>query len=127
MTDSAAEGLPESELDVDAILLGNFTPGLDGFEMAHFHHLDRRQRAAQQGAGALSGGIPPVTELRVHSSSLLRIKEATEEMRRHSLRLEGVVKQRTGELMRAREEMAAARHAAHAAHLDTIRRLVAAA
>jgi putative two-component system response regulator len=68
-----------------------------------------------------------VTELRLRSSWLLRLKEARDAIRRHRADLEETVEERTHALRKSLEATAEAQRGTHEAHLDTIRRLVIAA
>ena len=110
----------EVELDVDAILLGQPVPG--GLVRSGNRFADgvtEQEDRTEDGSGD--------AEVRVHSASLLRIKESAAAIEARCARLERALERRNGELRRARYEMAAARRATQAARLDTIRRLVAAA
>jgi putative two-component system response regulator len=92
--------------------------------------LDRREdrlRAVEMGVNDfLSKPFDP-TELRLRSQWLLRMKDATDALKRHGQEMERRVNERTGALREALEETAAAQRDTHRAHLDTIRRLVLAA
>ncbi|MBI4420920.1 MAG: HD domain-containing protein [Gemmatimonadetes bacterium] len=121
------EGFAESDLDIDAILLGADAGQPADAEIFSSGDADARPWADGMGARGFDAGLLERSELRVHTGTLLWMKEAAEAIRRRSARLEKVVERRTGELRRMQEEMAAARQATQAAHLDTIRRLVAAA
>jgi putative two-component system response regulator len=139
------EALAKLALDVDLVLLDAEMPGMDGFAVARriradeAHHdvpiimvtgLDSREdrlRAVEAGVNDFIAKPVDRTELGLRSASLLRVKEATDEIKRHRARLEDEVARRTAELRRTLEEMAEAQRDTYRAHLDTIRRLVAAA
>ena len=99
----------ESELDVDALLFGAGSPGASS--------TDPEQPGDQASE----------IEVRIHTASLQWIRNAAAAIEARSERLERLLQKRTVELRRAKLEMAAARRATHAANLDTIDRLVAAA
>jgi putative two-component system response regulator len=120
-------------------------PGLDGFEVARRIRSDPdvhdvpimmvtgldsradRLRAVEAGVNDFIAKPFDLTELKLRSASLLRMKRATDALKRYSSELEQVVQRRTSDLRSALEDTAAAQRNTHAAHLDTIRRLVIAA
>jgi putative two-component system response regulator len=109
-----------AELDIDALLFGGTLPDQavhGGNRLAS--SASEHQERTDYGSGD--------AEVRVHSASLLWIKDAAAAIEARCARLERVLEQRTGELRRAQLEVAAARRATHAARLETIDRLVAAA
>ncbi|HUO63040.1 MAG TPA: HD domain-containing phosphohydrolase [Terriglobales bacterium] len=139
------EALAKLPLGADLVLLDARMPGLDGFEVARrirsdpehcdlpiimVTGLDSREdrlRAVEAGVNDFIAKPFELTELRVRTESLLRLKEATDALKRHRAELEQAVAKRTGDLRSALEGMAAAQRSTYAAHLDTIRRLVIAA
>ena len=139
------EALAKLPLGVDLVLLDARMPGLDGFEVtrriraAPEHHdlpiimvtgLDSREdrlRAVEAGVNDFIAKPFELTELRVRTESLLRLKQATDLLKRHRAELEQTVAKRTADLRVALEGMAEAQRSTYAAHLDTIRRLVIAA
>jgi len=139
------EALAKLPLDVDLVLLDAEMPGLDGFEVARriradpeyldlpvimVTGLDSREdrlRAVEAGVNDFIAKPFDLTELRVRCTSLLRLKAATDELKRHQVDLEQVVTKRTADLRVALGRMAEAQRSTYAAHLDTIRRLVIAA
>ena len=108
-----------TDRQIDAILLGRPAPepAADGNRIVEGapEHQDR----TEVGFGD--------AEVRVHSASLLWIKESALAIEARCARLERVLERQNGELRRARRELAVARRATHDARLETIDRLVAAA
>ncbi len=139
------EALAKLELDVDLVLLDAEMPGMDGFEVAQrIRHDPRlidlpiimvtgldakedRLRAVEAGVNDFISKPFEINELRLRSQWLLKLKEASDLLKRHQADLERTVEKRTAALRRALEEMATAQRRTHDAHLDTIRRLVIAA
>jgi putative two-component system response regulator len=139
------EALAKLPLVPDLVLLDASMPGLDGFEVARrirthpeYHDLpiimvtgldsrEDRLRAVEAGVNDFIAKPFELTELRVRCASLLRLKEATDALKRHRAELEQTVAKRTADLRLALEGMAEAQRSTYAAHLDTIRRLVIAA
>lgn len=139
------QALAALSLDIDLVLLDASMPGIDGFEVARrirqdpqranlpivmVTGLDSRQdrlRAVEAGVNDFIAKPFDVTELRVRTASLLRMKEATDALKRHRAELEQTVVRRTAELRHALDETVAARQRIYDAHVDTIRRLVLAA
>ena len=139
------EALARLQLGIDLVLVDAEMPGMDGFELsrrirsdAEFQDLpvmmvtgrDSRTdplRAVEAGVNDfISKPVDPV-ELRLRAASLLRVKAASDGLKRHRAELALTVAQRTRDLRRALDEMAQAQRTTYAAHLDTIRRLVLAA
>jgi putative two-component system response regulator len=139
------EALAKILLDVDLVLLDVMMPGIDGFEvvrgirsMAGSQDLpvimvtaldSREDRVRSVEAGASDFIAKPVdkTELRVRIDSQLRLKDAQDQIRRHSSELELTVAARTQALRGALDEMVSAQRRTYEAHLDSIQRLVRAA
>jgi putative two-component system response regulator len=139
------EALARLPLGVDLVLLDAEMPGLDGFEVARRIRVDPehedlpiimvtgldsredRLRAVEAGVNDFIAKPFDLTELRVRCASLLRLKAATDELKRHRAELEQTVAKRTADLRVALDRMADAQRSTYAAHLDTIRRLVLAA
>ena len=139
------EALAKLPLDPDLVLLDAEMPGLDGFEVARriradpeyldlpiimVTGLDSREdrlRAVEAGVNDFISKPFDLTELRVRCTSLLRLKGATDALKRQHADLEQVVAKRTADLRVALARMADAQRNTYAAHLDTIRRLVIAA
>ncbi|MGA2383531.1 MAG: HD domain-containing phosphohydrolase [Gemmatimonadales bacterium] len=139
------EALAKLPLGADLVLLDARMPGLDGFEVARRIRVDPehgdlpiimvtgldsredRLRALEVGVNDFIAKPFELTELRVRTESLLRLKEATDALKRHRAELEQTVAKRTADLRLALDGMAEAQRSTYAAHLDTIRRLVIAA
>ena len=139
------EALAKLPLGADLVLLDARMPGLDGFEVARriradpersdlpiimVTGLDSREdrlRAVEAGVNDFIAKPFELTELRARTESLLRLKEATDALKRHRAELEQTVAKRTADLRLALDGMAEAQRSTYAAHLDTIRRLVIAA
>ncbi len=137
--------LEKARLGVDLVLLDALLPGLDGFEVARRVRADpatadlpilmltvlegREARVRALAAGVNDFVSRPVdsTELQLRVVSQLRLKEATDVLKRHAEDLEQTVSERTGALRRTLQEVEAAQRETREAHLDTIRRLVLAA
>jgi putative two-component system response regulator len=139
------EALAKLPLGTDLVLLDARMPGLDGFEVARriradpeysdlpiimLTGLDSREdrlRAIEAGVNDFIAKPFELTELRVRTESLLRLKQATDALKRQHAELEQTVAKRTADLRLALDGMVAAQRSTYAAHLDTIRRLVIAA
>jgi len=136
-----AEGLAKLQTGVDLILLDVVMPGLDGFEVCRRIRQDpagkdvpvifvttletREHRLHAVEAGANDFIAKPVdeTELRIRSTSLLKMKEAQDELRRYQTHLEDMIDERTSSLREALEQMARAQRLAYQAQLETVERL----
>lgn len=135
------EALAKIALDVDLVLLDAMMPGMDGFEVARriretanggdlpiimvtaLRSKADRLRAVEAGINDFIAKPVEATELRLRTSSLLRMKEAQDAIKRHRAALEETVDKRTSELRAALEHMAEAQRRTHHAYLDTIQRL----
>jgi len=139
------EALAKSKLDVDLVLLDLEMPGMDGYAVAQRFRSDPgtsdlpiimvtsrdapedRLRAVEAGANDFIGKPFELAELKVRAASLLRMKQATDSLKRAQVELESLVTRRTADLRKALEEAASAQRTTSAAHLDSIRRLAIAA
>jgi putative two-component system response regulator len=142
---SGEEALEKLVGGVDLVILDARMPGMSGFELtqrirrdpAYFDlpvvmvtGLDSKEdrlHAVEAGVNDFIAKPFDVSELRLRSAWLLRMKEATDALKRHRCELERAVEDRTTELRQALREAAAAQQRTAEAHLDTIRRLVLAA
>ncbi len=146
--EQAADG--EAALDkvgagIDLILLDAQMPGMSGFDVVasiragstglaipilmitgNAGH-EERMRAIRAGANDFIGKPFDYAELRLRCNWLLALKEAHDTIARHNVLLEEAVAERTLALQRALGEAQTAHEEVLEAHLDTIRRLVAAA
>ncbi len=129
----------------DLVLLDVHMPGMDGFTLLEMIRKDPnlwqtpvimvtgldgasdRLRAVYAGANDFISKPFEVVELKVRTEAQLRLKAATDAIKRHGEELERRVKERTRELALALEREASARARVQEAHLDTIQRLVLAA
>jgi putative two-component system response regulator len=139
------EALAKLELDIDLVLLDAEMPGMDGFAVARrirqdprltdlpiimvtgLGGMEDRLRAVEAGVNDFISKPFEINELRLRSQWLLKLKEASDLLKRQQAHLERTVEKRTAALRRALEEMATAQRRTQDAHLDTIRRLVLAA
>jgi putative two-component system response regulator len=139
------EALAKLRLEFDLVFLDAEMPGMDGFEVARRIRNDPafsdlpiimvtgldstrdRLRAVEAGVNDFIAKPFEITELRVRSASLLKMKEAADVLKRYRMELEETVARRTAELRRALDEVVGAQRTTYAAHLDTIKRLIWAA
>jgi putative two-component system response regulator len=135
------EGLAKLQLGVDLVLLDVVMPGLDGFDVCRRIRQDpagrdvpviivttletREHRLHAVEAGANDFIAKPVdeTELRVRTTSLLKLKAAQDELKRYHSHLETMCEERTASLRKALEHMAEAQRTAYQAQLETVERL----
>lgn len=135
------EGLAKLRLGVDLVLLDVVMPGLDGFDVCRRIRQDpagrdipvimvttlatREHRLHAVEAGANDFIAKPVdeAELRVRTTSLLKMKAAQDELKRYQAHLETMCEERTASLRRALEHMAEAQRVAYQAQLETVERL----
>ena len=135
------EGLAKLQLGIDLVLLDVVMPGLDGFDVCRRIRQDamgkdvpvifvtsletREHRLHAVEAGANDFIAKPVdeTELRVRATSMLKMKDAQDEVRRYQTNLQAMVDERTSSLRKALEHMAEAQRQAYQAQLETVERL----
>jgi len=135
------EGLAKLQVGVDLVLLDVVMPGLDGFDVCRRIRQDpagkdvpvimvttletkeHRLHAVEAGANDFIAKPVDETELRVRTTSLLRMKDAQDELRRYQAHLEEMVVERTTSLRKALEQMAEAQRRAYQAQLETVERL----
>ncbi len=135
------EGLAKLKLGVDLVLLDVVMPGLDGFDVCRrirqdpagrdvpviivttFETKEHRLFAVEAGANDFIAKPIDETELRVRATSLLKMKQAQEEVKRYQLHLEAMIEERTASLRKALELMADAQRVAYQAQLETVERL----
>ena len=135
------EALAKLHMNIDLVLLDVVMPGMDGFEVARRIRStsqtwdvpiimvtarsgkEDRLQAVEAGANDFIAKPFDMTELKVRTASLLKMKEHQDAIKRHQVELEDTVQRRTADLRRALEEMSAAQKRTHEAYLDTIYRL----
>jgi putative two-component system response regulator len=135
------EGLAKLRLGIDLVLLDVVMPGLDGFEVCRrirqspagkaipviivttLETKEHRLLAVEAGASDFIAKPIEATELRVRSASLLKMKEAQDEVKRYQVHLEDMCDARTESLRKALEQMADAQRLAYTAQLETVERL----
>ena len=116
-------------------------PGLDGFDVCRRIRQDphgrdvpvimvttletreHRLRAVEAGANDFISKPVDETELRIRATSLLKMKDAQDEVKQYQAHLEDMVEARTASLRTALQQMAEAQHLAYQAQLETIERL----
>lgn len=141
----AFEGIAKLELDIDLVLMDLEMPGMDGFDAVrrireYSQHQDLpiimvtgltsredQIRAVKAGANDFIAKPFDATEIQIRISSLLRIKEASDALKRYKDELEGMVAKRTKALRKALEGMVGTQRELQKANLETIHCLVAAA
>lgn len=139
------EALAKLRLNIDLVVLDAAMPHMDGFAVAEkirgnpdwfdlpiimITGLDRREdqlRAIEVGINDFIRKPFDITELRLRSGWLLKLKEAHDALKGHRAELERTVEERTAALRIALEDIAEAQRRTYRAHIDTIRRLVLAA
>jgi putative two-component system response regulator len=135
------EGLAKLQLGIDLILLDVVMPGLDGFDVCRRIRQDpagrdvpvimvttletreHRLHAVEAGANDFISKPVDETELRVRTTSLLKLKAAQDELKRYRTHLETMCEDRTDSLRKALEHMAEAQRTAYEAQLETVERL----
>ncbi len=139
------EAMAKLKLNIDLVLLDLVMPGMDGFEVARKIRQDPemghvpiivvtslesrvdRLRAAEAGANDFIAKPVDLTELKVRTTSLLRLKEAYDSIKYHTDQLKDMVEKQTGSLRAALVDTVAAQREIYRAHVDTINRLAIAA
>ncbi len=139
------EALRMLEAGIDLVIVDARMPGISGFELTRRIRSDTRYfdlpivmvtgldskedrlHAVEAGVNDFISKPFDVSELRLRSTWLLRMKEARDALKRHRAELEHAVEDRTVELRQALRLTATAQQRTFEAHLDTIRRLVLAA
>jgi len=139
------EALGALSADIDLVVLDATMPRMDGFAVAQrirqlpayfdlpiimVTGLDgkaHRLRAVEVGVNDFISKPFDLTELRLRSAWLLKLKAAHDTIKRHRADLEETVHMRTAALRSALLEVESAQRQTQEAHLDTIRRLVLAA
>ncbi len=136
------EACHKIDLDIDLVLLDLMMPGMDGYEVlrtirANPLHSELpivvvtaitgvRERVIALEAGASDFLSKPIefTELRARVASLLKMKQAFDQVKGHREELAATVANRTALLMRAIDDAVSAERRLQEAQLETIHRLV---
>ena len=139
------EALAKLDFDIDLVLLDIEMPGMDGYEVARRIRDDAKHndlpiifvtslasrndriRAVEAGGNDFVAKPFDVVEIRARTSSLLKIKEANDALKRYKRELEETVVNRTAALRRALESMVDTQRLLRKAHIETIHCLVVAA
>jgi cyclic di-GMP phosphodiesterase len=139
------EALSKLVLDIDLILLDIIMPGMDGFEVAQavrrqqaykdipiimvtgLASREDRIRALEAGANDFIAKPIELTEIKVRISSLLKMKKAQDDLKRHQKELEKTIERRTFALRASIRDVVSAQRQLQEAHMETIYRLVVAA
>jgi putative two-component system response regulator len=139
------EALSKLVFDIDLILLDILMPGMDGFQVVQkirsqplykeipiimvtgLSSRKDRIRAVEVGANDFIAKPIDLTEIKVRTASLLKMKRAQDDLQRHQSELETIIEQRTLALRQSMQEVVKAQRQLQNAHLETIHRLVAAA
>lgn len=141
LVNSGPEALERLDASYDMVLLDYMMPGMDGVEVckrireeSRFNDIpivmvtalsgkEDRLRAVE--AGANDWICKPVdrTELQVRVASLLKMKRAQDDLKRHQKNLEETVRNRTAELRGAMEEVKQSQEAARRSALDAMQRM----
>ena len=142
---SGEEALAALDEDVDLVLLDIMMPRMDGFEVLErirgrpeyrdlpvvmvtsLRAREDRLRAVESGANDFITKPIDATELRVRTTSLLRMKAYHDEVKRYQAHLEFMVDEKTAALKAAMEELRQAQEKSMEAQMETIRRLSTAA
>lgn len=145
MARSGEEALLKLRRRVDLVIRDARMPGMNGFELTRrirrdpryfdlpvvmvtgLDGRDDRLNAVQARVNDFVSKPFDVTELRLRSGWLLRMKDATDALKRPRAVLEQAVEERTAELCAALHDTVVVQQGTVEAHLDTIRRLVLAA
>ncbi len=135
------EALAKMKMDIDLVLLDVMMPGMDGYEVARRIRSEKetvdtpiimvtslasredRLRALESGANDFIAKPVDLTEVKVRTASLLKLKEAQDAMKQNQKELEEMIAKRTATLRKALDDMTNAQRKAYEAHVDTINRL----
>ncbi|MCX6368674.1 MAG: response regulator [Armatimonadetes bacterium] len=141
LVSSGPEALEKLNTNYDMVLLDYMMPSMDGVEVckrireeSRFNDIpivmvtalsskEDRLRAVE--AGANDWICKPVdrTELQVRVASLLKMKRAQDDLKKHQKSLEETVRSRTSELRNAMEEVKESQETARRAALDAMQRM----
>jgi putative two-component system response regulator len=145
LAEDGIEALAKLALDIDLVLLDATMPHIDGFEVAArirenpeylnlpimmvtgLDTMEDRLRAVAAGVNDFIPKPVEIVELEFRTGSLLRLRQAHDQIEPHKTELRQTVNRGTADLRGALDAMVAAERQTHEAHLDTIRRLVLAA
>ena len=145
MAHDGFEALSKLVLDIDLVMLDVEMPGMHGYEVAQHIRSDTkfanlpiifctgmssrkdRLRAVEAGGNDFIAKPLEFTEIKVRTTTLLKAKDANDQLAQYRAELEDKVADRTEELRSALERMVDAQRQLRDASLDTIHCLVAAA
>ena len=145
MAEGGVEALAKLALDIDLVLLDVMMPGMDGFEVVRRMREEQeskdvpivivtamdekadRLRAVEEGANDFISKPVDLTELRVRTNSLLKMKAAKDAVKKYQGELKETIEKRTAALRESLGNMVEAQRAAQEAHPETIHCLAAAA
>jgi putative two-component system response regulator len=139
------EALSKLVFDFDLILLDILMPGMDGFEVVKaikeqeeykdipiimvtgLNGRKDRIRAVEAGVNDFIAKPVDMMEIKVRTTSLLKMKEAQDDLKRHQKELERIIQRRTLALRNSMDDVVKAQRQLQNANLETIHRLVVAA
>ncbi|MCP3940886.1 MAG: response regulator [Desulfobacteraceae bacterium] len=147
-TETASDGfeaLSKLVFDIDLILMDILMPGMDGFQVVEairdqpaykdipiimvtgLNTREDKVKAVKVGANDFISKPIDMTEIKVRTTSLLKMKKAQDDLKHHHKELEKIVRQRTTALRESMQDVVKTQRQLQNAHMETIHRLVVAA